>query len=185
MLHGTRIVLRARKETDVAVLDAQLMSNVETYSRARGGAWRPLPLGGASEFASREPNDHVAHFTIADRSTDEVLGATLLWQIDLHNRSAHIGLSLLPAARGHGLGTEALWVLCRYGFMTLGLHRLQLETLTDNEAMRGAAVAAGFSFEGTLREGAWVDGSFLDDVVYGQLAREWIARGEARPAPNG
>lgn len=65
-------------------------------------------------------------------------------------------------------------MLRRYGFMLLGMHRLQLETLADNGAMIGSAHAAGFSLEGTTRQSSWVNGIFCDDVVLGQLVDEWI-----------
>jgi RimJ/RimL family protein N-acetyltransferase len=64
-------------------------------------------------------------------------------------------------------------LLCRYGFQLRGLHRLQIETVADNEAMIKTAVAAGFTREGVLRRSAWLDGQFVDEVIYGLLADEW------------
>ncbi|MGZ4537530.1 MAG: GNAT family N-acetyltransferase [Blastococcus sp.] len=93
--------------------------------------------------------------------------------IDLHNRTAHLGVSLLPAFRGRAFGTDVVGVLCSYGFSLRGLHRLQVETLVDNEAMVRAATRAGFTREGVLRGSAWVDGAFVDTVVLGLLAEEW------------
>ena len=55
--------------------------------------------------------------------------------IDLHYRRAHLGLSLRPAFRGRGLGTDMVVALCRYGFAVRGLHRLQVDTLASNTAM--------------------------------------------------
>jgi RimJ/RimL family protein N-acetyltransferase len=66
-------------------------------------------------------------------------------------------------------------VLCEYGFRVRGLRRLQVDTLADNEAMIKAAVAVGFTVEGTLRQAAWVYGDILDEVVLGLLADEWRA----------
>lgn len=96
-----------------------------------------------------------------------------MWGIDLHNRRAHIGLSLRPAFRGRGLGTDVVRTLCEYGFAVRGLHRLQAETLADNTAMIRAATDAGFTEEGKLRRSAWADGGFADEVVLGLLAGEW------------
>jgi RimJ/RimL family protein N-acetyltransferase len=90
--------------------------------------------------------------------------------IDLHNRAAHVGVSLRPSFRGRALGTDVLRVLCRYGFDIRGLHRLQLETLADNHAMIEAAKKAAFEHEGTLRLSAWVDGAFADEVILGRLS---------------
>ena len=79
----------------------------------------------------------------------------------------------MPSLRGKHLGTDIVRVLCRYGFAVRGLHRLQVDTLADNDAMIGAATRAGFVLEGTLRQAAWVDGSFADEVILSLLAAEW------------
>jgi RimJ/RimL family protein N-acetyltransferase len=72
------------------------------------------------------------------------------------------------------LAADVVHVLCDYGFRVLGLHRLQIETLTDNEPMIRAAALLGFVAEGTLRRSAWVNGAFADEVILGLLATEWI-----------
>ena len=64
-------------------------------------------------------------------------------------------------------------MLCDYGFRIRGLHRLQVDTLNDNQAMIKAALAAGFVTEGVTRRSAWVLGSFVDETVLGLLADEW------------
>jgi CheY-like chemotaxis protein len=85
-------------------------------------------------------------------------------------RTAHVGISLRPSFRGRGLAIDVLHVLCRYGFDTRGLHRLQLETLADNVPMIRAAERAGFALEGTLRRSAWAGGEFADEVILARLA---------------
>ena len=64
-------------------------------------------------------------------------------------------------------------MLCHYGFTLLGLHRLQVDTLTDNHAMIKGAERAGFRLEGVNRQVAWIAGRFADEVVLAQLADEW------------
>ena len=93
--------------------------------------------------------------------------------IDEHNRMAHIGIELRPAFRGRGLGVDAVRVVCRYGFALRGLHRLQLETLTDNHAMIAVAEKLGFTREGATRGSSWMNGRFMDDVIFGLLAEEF------------
>ena len=93
--------------------------------------------------------------------------------IDEHNRMAHIGIELRPAFRGRGLGVDAVRVVCRYGFALRGLHRLQPETLTDNRAMIAVAEKLGFTREGATRGSSWMNGRFMDDVIFGLLAEEF------------
>jgi RimJ/RimL family protein N-acetyltransferase len=174
MLRGDRIGLRARRESDVSVLHVELYDDVVNWSRAGSRAWRPIsPDSADSPFAVSGPADDVARFSVVRLADDELAGSALLWGIDLHNRTAHLGLSLRPSFRGHGLGTDVVRVLCQYGFTVRGLRRLQLETLADNAAMIQAAVRAGFVREGTLRSAAWVNGEILDEVLFGLLHTEW------------
>jgi RimJ/RimL family protein N-acetyltransferase len=173
-LTGELVRLRARHEADVAVLDTQLHDNVAIDARSAIRAWRPFSPGArASMNRVVEPSADAAPFSVVLLADDTLAGAAVLWDIDSHNRSAHIGIDVLPACRGKGLGTDVVRVLCHYGFTVLGLHRLQIETLADNHAMLGAAERVGFRRETVHRDGAWVMGEFLDLVVLGLLEHEW------------
>ena len=173
MLRGEKVYLRARDEADVEVLHRELHDDVAHHARADGDAWRPQPRTTGSPFDPKPPSAEYANFTIVTVAGDEVVGSTLLWHIDVHNRSAHLGIALISSARGRGFGSETLDLLAGYAFDALGLHRLQLETLADNEAMIASARKAGYRLEATLRESGWVMGSFADEVVLGLLADEW------------
>ncbi|MFJ5926079.1 GNAT family N-acetyltransferase [Kitasatospora sp. NPDC092948] len=171
MLIGAKTLLRARRESDVAVLHEELYEDVAMRTRTDGRPWRPLPVE-ASPFRATG-TEEPAVFSVVEREGGALAGAAVVWGVDTHHRSAHLGLSLLPAMRGRGLGADAVRVLCRYGFEVRGLHRLQVDTLADNTAMIGAAERAGFRVEGTMRGAAWVSGRFVDEVVLGLLADGW------------
>jgi RimJ/RimL family protein N-acetyltransferase len=173
-MSGQLAGLRARLPEDVPVLHAELHDDVEIRARADSRPWQPVPpTGGLSPYEPHAPTDREAVFSVVDLATSVLAGEAMLWGIDTHNRGAHLGLSLLPGARGRGLGTDVVRLLCHYGFTVRGLHRLQLETLADNTAMIRAATAAGFTLEGTLRGSAWVHGAFADEVIFGLPVGEW------------
>ena len=177
MLRGEKIGLRARDEADVPVLHAELYDDVATRSRADSRAWRPITLGSAaSPYAVTDPGEDVALFSVVELGDDELAGEAVLWGIDVHNRGAHVGVSLRPSFRGRGLGSDVVRVLCDYGFAVRGLHRLQVDTLVDNTAMIRSAIQVGFAQEGILRQAAWVNGEFADEVILGRLATGWKAR---------
>ena len=174
MLRVGKVGLRARDEADVAVLHAELYEDIATRAQADSRPWRPIPPGSAaSPYAVTEPRDDLDYFSVVELDSGELAGEALLWAIDLHNRMAHLGLSLRPAFRGRGLGTDVVLALCCYGFTIRGLHRLQADTLASNTAM----IRAGFVQEGRLRRSAWVDGEFADEVIFGMLATDWVAGG--------
>jgi RimJ/RimL family protein N-acetyltransferase len=179
MLRAGKVGLRARDKADIAVLHAELYEDIATRAQADSRPWSPIPADSpASPYAIGEPRDDVACFSVVELVGGELAGEALLWAIDLHNRAAHLGLSLRPAFRGRGLGTDVVLALCEYGFDIRGLHRLQIDTLAGNRAMIRAATRAGFEPEGTLRQAAWVNGEFADGVILGMLATAWSGTGK-------
>lgn len=164
--------LRARTDADVEVLHAELAEDVAAWSRSEERPWRPTPKT-KSPYALGEPNERHESFSVVESASDELAGIAVLWGIDTHNRTAHLGLALRPSFQGRGLGFDTVLTLNHYGFAVRGLRRLQLETLADNIAMRKAAERAGYRLEGTLRQSAYVVGDLIDVVIYGQLADEW------------
>ena len=176
MLRGQLTLLRARTAEDASSLHAGLYEDVDSYVRADTRPWVPVPFGPGSPHwpgdAAPSATD-AAIFAVTELATEELAGEALLWGIDVHNRSAHVGISLLPACRGRGLGGDTVRVLCRYGFAIRGMHRLQMETLSDNHAMIAVAGRLGFTREGTMRGASWVNGEWADDVVFGLLDTEF------------
>jgi len=80
-----------------------------------------------------------------------------------------IGIALLPAARGHGYGTEAHRLLTQYLFAHTTVHRIEAATEVGNVAERRALEKAGFTREGVLRGIGWRDGAWRDGVMYSLL----------------
>jgi RimJ/RimL family protein N-acetyltransferase len=80
-----------------------------------------------------------------------------------------LGIELYdPADRGKGVGRTALAEITRFLFDEEHANRVQLSTDVQNDAMRRAAEAAGFRFEGVMR-GFWPSGvgAPRDYVLYG------------------
>lgn len=174
MLSGSKVGLRARHEDDIPVLQAELHDDVVNHSRSDNRPWRPITPGSKhSRLIVDDTEEGHVPFSVVELDGGTLVGSAVLWNIDTHNRSAHIGLGLLPSCRGKGYGTDVVAVLCRYGFVVRGLHRLQIETLSDNTAMLRSAERNGFVREGVLRSAAWVMGEFLDEVLLGLLVQDW------------
>ncbi|MDP9241172.1 MAG: GNAT family N-acetyltransferase [Actinomycetota bacterium] len=183
MLRGKQICLRARLRTDIEVLHAPLRVDPELWMLTDNDPWIPESLDAAlARFDKRQGEKQRRHvdFTVETLvavgdtlAAGQPIGDACLWSIDLHARSAHIGLTLIAGARGHGIGREVVDLLVDYGFRIRGLHRLQCETLADNAAMLGAAESAGFRREGLIRQAGWRSGRHVDEVVLGLLAEEW------------
>ena len=173
MLRGELTGLRAPADTDIEVFETELLTDVETRIRAIGRPWLPVAPGAAdSPYRQPQDRDTVVRFSVVELATGDLVGESVMSGIDLHNRRAEIGLVPRPAFRGRHLGTDVVRVLCHYGFVIRGLHRLQITTLADNHAMIAAAVRVGFVPEGTTRDAAWIDGGFADGVTLSLLSGE-------------
>ncbi|MCF3180557.1 GNAT family N-acetyltransferase [Streptomyces polychromogenes] len=178
MLRGAKVGLRARFDEDIPVLRTELYDDVVNSSRSEAGPWKPMTPGTRDpRLVVDEKQERSVSFSVVELEGGTLIGSAMLWGIDTHNRNAHIGLGLFPAARGKGYGTDVVAVLCHYGFTVRGLRRLQIETLADNAAMLRSAERNGFVREGVLRSSAWVMGEFLDEVLLGLLVQDW------EPAP--
>jgi RimJ/RimL family protein N-acetyltransferase len=180
MLKGRVIGLREKRREDIEALFG-LDNDPDDVALADWRPYEPVSLVARQaryDKQQTEEDPKSAFFTIQrlDDEAGAAIGNVGLWNIDLHHRSAHIGIGLLPAAQGKGVGRDAIEVICRYGFEIRALERLQLETLEVNAPMQAVALACGFVEEGRLRSASWYQGGRADEVLYGLLAPEWRAR---------
>jgi RimJ/RimL family protein N-acetyltransferase len=108
-----------------------------------------------------------ASFVITDRATNALLGAVTRFGPDGHG--ATVGLWLVAAGRGRGIGTRALRRIIDWTFETTDVVRVDCYIEVGNEPSMRMVERAGFQREGLLR--AWEtgpDGPF-DCVVWSVL----------------
>jgi RimJ/RimL family protein N-acetyltransferase len=145
---------------------------------------RPQPDGPVQEqFRRWSANDSGTGvgFSIETVSSGEFVGHVTLWGASLPTRSATLGIIIGPTHVGRALGTDAVRVIARYGFRTMGLHRIGLTVAAFNGRARAAYAKAGFQVEGVRREAVFTDGAFTDEVLMGLLQQDWEAL-ESAPA---
>jgi RimJ/RimL family protein N-acetyltransferase len=124
-------------------------------------------------------------FLICRHGDDTPIGTIGLFEVDLVNGKAGIGISLGdPSDRGQGLGTDALEALVEFGFGQLRLERMWLDVYDFNERAIRSYEKAGFVREGVARHGAYREGRLVDVVSMAILRGEWSARRAAEPFPG-
>jgi RimJ/RimL family protein N-acetyltransferase len=103
----------------------------------------------------------------------EPLGLVSLFLVDADSRRGRMGAWLRPDAQGEGYGTEAASLLVEYAFAERNLRKLVANARADNEPSRGTLEKLGFTEEGRQREHYFLDGEYVDRVIYGLFAHEW------------
>ena len=91
-------------------------------------------------------------------------GVVGLTHIDWCNRSAEVAVMMTPLTEEAG----AVQTIADYAFVTLALHRLYTDTLTDRRAQ--VLRDAGFTQEGEAREAYWRDGHWVTGLRWFRLS---------------
>jgi len=107
------------------------------------------------------------------KGDDTAIGECCLWNFDPGFHCAEIGYELNAEHWNKGLMGEAVSEVLAYGFLELGLHRIEASPFADNVRSQGLLLKLGFRLEGTLRERHFFHGRFLDQQYYGLLGEEW------------
>jgi RimJ/RimL family protein N-acetyltransferase len=116
-------------------------------------------------------------FTICLLVDDRPIGSVSLFDLDLVNGSAGLGIMIGdPGDRGRGHGTDTLEAIVGFGFDSLRLERIWLNVFDFNPAARRVYERVGFKHEGTQRHAIFREGRFFDDHRMAILSGEWRAR---------
>ncbi|MDB5747395.1 MAG: hypothetical protein JWP72_2243 [Massilia sp.] len=100
-------------------------------------------------------------------------GAIRVKHIDAGNRKAEIGYFIGSEFAGKGIVSRAVRTVLAYCFQSLQLNRMELRCASANEPSMRVAERLGFTREGVLRQAEWLDGVFVDELVYGLLRAEF------------
>lgn len=108
---------------------------------------------------------------------DGIVGAAALLRITPEQRTIEVGHILYtPALQRTPAATEAMYLLARHVFDTLGYRRYEWKCNVLNAPSRAAALRLGFTFEGIFRQHLIVKGRNRDTAWFSMLDNEWPAR---------
>lgn len=126
------------------------------------------------ESGSAPGYDH-AGFAVETLADGTLIGGVSLEQVSPEKRSAVLGIAIGDKSRwDRGYGTDTMRTICRFGFETMNLHRIQLEVYADHARARRVYERVGFRVEGQLRDGTFRYGRYQDVVVMGLLEGELV-----------
>jgi ribosomal-protein-serine acetyltransferase len=103
----------------------------------------------------------------------KIVGMVGFVAVSWQHRSTTIGYWLAESAQGRGVMTRAVGALTNHALETWQLNRVEIRAGVANARSRAIPERLGFKQEGVLRDGELVGDRYVDQSVYGVLAREW------------
>jgi RimJ/RimL family protein N-acetyltransferase len=167
------VVLRRWREADVpAQLEAFGDPLFERFSD-----WAPRTEADARAYLAEHEQARrrglQIEFALVETHDDtHLLGGASLNNVSLEHGRAAVGYWLAPHARGRGIATHAVRLICRWALEDLQLDRLELTCGPDNRASQAVAERCGFTREGVLRSHIPFKGTRRDTVIFSLLPGE-------------
>jgi diamine N-acetyltransferase len=175
MLYGKRIRLRANERNDLPKFVEWLNDpEVRRYLSTS------MPISQAAEeqwfenMLKRPPEEQSLGIEIKDQDGWKLIGNCGFFDINWRTRSAEVGLFIGEKSLWNkGYGTEVMQLLLQHGFRTLNLNRIYLRVDTENLGGVRAYEKAGFIQEARLRQAAFREGRYGDDLIMSVLRSDW------------
>ena len=176
-LVGPRIQLRLMRIEDAKEL---------VFAATDGELWKlPFTVVPSIETADDYIRDaldaqaagNVVPFVTCLRETQQVIGSTRFWKIDLKNRKLEIGHTWLSSSwQRTFVNTEAKYLMLRFAFEQMSCIRIQFTTDEMNAKSRAAILRLGAQEEGIIRhERIMPNGRKRNSVRYSIIDDEWPA----------
>ena len=106
-------------------------------------------------------------------SDQTIVGRIGLHHINQQNKSAAIGYWLNRDMEGEGIISRSCRQIIDLAFNELGLNRIEIKAAVENTKSQAIPERLGFQREGISRQSEFVNGIFLDLVVFSMLKEEW------------
>ena len=90
---------------------------------------------------------------------------------DIKNQRAEIGYWLAKKNWGRGIMTQAVKLVCKFGFLQLGLRRVYAAVFANNKASARVLEKSGFKYDGRIKRHYKKDGRLIDALMYAKVKK--------------
>lgn len=111
-------------------------------------------------------------FAVCSPDNKTFYGAGGLSSLNKEYKKAEIGFWLLTDFWGQGIMTEAMPLICDYGFDILKLHRIEGFVESDNTNCKRAMSKLDFQHEGTMTDCEIKNGKFISLDIYAKIKND-------------
>lgn len=106
----------------------------------------------------------------------EVIGVAFLHSIDANDKRARYAVGIYNKENWNkGYGQEINQIVLKYAFHNLKLHKVDLRVLAYNKRAIASYNKSGFVQEGLLRENAFINNEWHDDIIMSILCHECLS----------
>lgn len=110
---------------------------------------------------SKVETGQVIQYIVEEKKSGRPIGSVYFRDVNETYDSAEFGIFIgEDDARGKGYGKEMTSLFVRYGFESLGLHRIQLRLVKGNAAAARTYSSVGFRKEGEFRDMVKLNGEY-------------------------
>lgn len=168
----TAVELVPLQPSDAALL-AKLANNKKIWDNLKDYFPHPYTLLHAQQYIhTKQTDDPTLTFGIQYHS--KLVGLISLEPLkDVYRKSAVIGYWIGEPYWGKGIGSKAVALICKYGFTTLNLHRIQTGVFEHNHASMHVLRKNGFVLEGVFRNAAFKNNAFVNEHKFALLKGDW------------
>ena len=171
MYIGEKVKLRAFEAGDLDC-NWEFVNDYETVRGMSSGMLFPCSRGDEARWLDQQSSYTRGEYQFAIEliATGELIGRCGLLKVDWKNRWAELGIMIgRPEYRGHGLGTDAMTLLCKFCFNEMNLHKLKLSVIDFNGQALNCYEKCGFEREGILKKEVFREGRYHDVIVLGRV----------------
>lgn len=111
-------------------------------------------------------NDKTKKKLIISDVSNKNVGMISLFNIDLKNRKAEIGIYISPENQKRGYAKEAVGLMVDFAFGEMNMNKIYATIQSGNEASESLFVSVGFGYESTDIGSIYSRGAYVDTLKY-------------------
>lgn len=171
----------------VQISDTEKLYDLVDRNRARLLKYFPITTSGISTLESTR--SYIAQkiseaakreffcYLIEEKNTGDLVGMYILKSFNWRIPKCELAYFIDKKYEGKGIISEITKAIVEHCFTKLNLHKIWIETGTDNLASKSVALKNGFKLEGLLRNNFRDSSGNLIDVEYfGMTLEDWLLR---------
>ncbi len=175
IINTSRLILRPFDYKDIQSMLENWIADEEIQSLYSEPTY--CTYSEVQEFINHTKNKyHTPNYyrwAIIQQKDGSCVGQIAYFLVDDNNHFAEIEYCIGRQYQGAGLATEATMAVIRFGFGRMNLHKVQICHKAHNIPSKRVIEKCGLTYEGTLRDYFFSNGSYIDRLYYSMLRIEF------------